>query len=251
MDEKQLDGIQETQPDEALPDDAAPGAALPETDGGKPETAAEQNADDDPPLTLRGFLGDLMDIAEAAVVTIFVFQLIFAYLLKPVAVSGGSMNNTLFDADQLLMVTHFLEPRDGNIVVIDDLRAGHFSDEAQTQVYESGGLNIVIIKRLIAQGGEEVNIDFESGTVTVNGTVRDEPYIKELTTRNDLAFSYPFTVPEGYYFVMGDNRGGSTDSRNPAVALVPEDQLLGVVLCRYGREDSRISTWTEKFAWLL
>lgn len=228
--------------------------AQPETDA---QTAPGEEQPEEPekparePFSLRQFLLDLMDIAESAIVTVFVFQLIFAFFLKPVEVSGGSMNPTLYDSDQLIMLTHPQFPRHGDIVVIDDEKSGHFSDEAQTQVYETSGLDIVIIKRLIGKAGDEINIDFLNGTVSVNGKQLTEPYIKELTTRNDLAFTYPLTVPEGYYFVMGDNRNGSTDSRNPAVALVPEDQLLGVVFMRYGRDEDLVHTWTDRFDWLL
>ena len=224
-----------------------------------PEQSLEQISPDakqpddkqEAPYTLRSFLGDALDIAEAAVLTVFLFLLVFAYILRPVTVDGSSMKPTLYDEDQLLVFNTPFGPKNGNIVVIDDQKSGLFADPEQHVVFESNGLGIVIIKRLIAQGGQEVNIDFENGTVAVDGQQLVEPYIADLTTRNDGAFSYPLTVPEGYLFVMGDNRLGSTDSRNPAVALVPADQVVGVAVARYGRNAELITSWTDRFDWLL
>lgn len=204
-------------------------------------------------VTLKGLIGDFLDIAEVVPITFFVFLLLYAYLLLPVTVDGGSMNPTLYNEDKILIVNTLYEPRNGNIVVIDDQKSGLFTDQSQSEVYTSNGLGIVIVKRLIAKGGQEINIDFANGTVAVDGKQLPEDYTAqyELPMRNDQAFMYPFVVPEGYVFVMGDNRNGSTDSRNPNVALVPEDQILGTALLRYDRNKDIMSGWTDRFAWLL
>lgn len=198
----------------------------------------------------KEFWFDIMDIAEAAILTVFLFLLIFAYLLRPVTVDGSSMNPTLYNEDQLLILTAMHTPRNGDIIVINDEHAGLFSDPQQQSIYQAHGLDIVIVKRLIAKGGQQIDIDFENGVVTLDGKTLNEPYIAEQTTRNDGAFTYPMTVPEGYLFVMGDNRLGSTDSRNPAVALVPEDQVIGTAFLRYGRNDELCTSWTDRFAFL-
>ena len=215
-----------------------------------PDTPAEQQDEEKDSYSFKNFIADIMDIAEAAILTVFLFLLVFAYLLRPVTVDGGSMNPTLYDQDNLLILTSLPKPKNGQIIVMDNQISGRFIDDAQTKVLESEGSGLILIKRLIAQGGQEVDIDFETGTVKVDGNVLDEPYIAALTTRNDGAFTYPFTVPEGYIFAMGDNRLNSTDSRNPAVSLIPEREILGTVLVRYDRDDELCADWKDRFAFL-
>ncbi len=215
-----------------------------------PENPVGNETDNEQKLSVSSLLGDAADILETAVLTIFVFLMIFTFLLRPVTVDGSSMVPTLRDQDQLLILTPDRSPKNGQIVIVNDIEAGHFSDEAQTQVYRTPGLNIVIVKRVIARAGQTIDIDFSSGTVTVDGKVQDEPYIAEPTVRNDGAFTYPMTVPEGYVFVMGDNRGGSTDSRNPGVALVPTEQIIGTAVVRYSRDSALCTSWKDRFAYL-
>ncbi|MBR3420267.1 MAG: signal peptidase I [Oscillospiraceae bacterium] len=199
---------------------------------------------------LKGFLFDLMDIIEAGLMTVFLFILIFAYLVRPVTVDGGSMMPTLLNQDQILIVTALHEPKNGQIVVIDDQESGLFEDAAQQRVVKTTGAGMVLVKRLIAKGGQEIDIDFENGTVKVDGVTLDEPYIADPTTRDEFAFRYPFTVPEGYVFVMGDNRLHSMDSRSPQVALIPESEILGTALFRYDRNEENREKWTERFDYL-
>lgn len=67
----------------------------------------------------------------------------------------------------------------------------------------------------------------------MDGKVLDEPYINEITRNNDGAFQYPLEIPEGYYFVMGDNRNHSSDSRNQLVGLIKKEQIYGKAVMRY------------------
>ena len=69
--------------------------------------------------------------------------------------------------------------------------------------------------------------------VIVDGKVLDEPYIKVTVNSIGGAFNFPITVPEGYYFVMGDNRRGSADSRFPEVGLIKKEQIYGKAVLRY------------------
>ncbi|MBR3420266.1 MAG: signal peptidase I [Oscillospiraceae bacterium] len=196
------------------------------------------------------FFSDLMDIAESGFLTVFIVMMIFIYLIRRVTVDGSSMNPTLLHQDQIFIVASLYEPKNGQIVVIDDAESGRFADAAQQEVVRSEGCGITIVKRLIAKGGQEIDIDFENGDVRVDGSLLDEPYIADPTTRDEYAFQYPFTVPEGYVFVMGDNRLYSMDSRSPQVALIPEDEILGTALVRYDREKENRSRWTERFDYL-
>lgn len=86
-----------------------------------------------------------------------------------------------------------------------------------------------LVKRIIAKGGDTISIDYDAGTVTVNGELLQEDYIAAPTYLGyDVQF--PFTVPEGTLFVMGDNRNESLDSRSSYVGCIDERDILGKVL---------------------
>lgn len=198
--------------------------------------------------TPLSILYDFLDMVESVLISCFVVMLLFGFVLRPVKVDGSSMVPTLYNMDQLLMVSLFYQPAYGDIVVVNGDYATLFSDAQQTVPYETQGTDINLVKRVIATGGQTIDIDFDTGNITIDGELLDQSFIKLSATHNEGAFTYPMTVPEGYCFVMGDNRNGSMDSRHPSVGLISEDQVLGHVVLRYGREDEHCRQWTDRFA---
>ena len=90
--------------------------------------------------------------------------------------------------------------------------------------------NKILVKRLIAQPGDQVNI-LEDGTVFVNGKELYEPYISE-KAYGECDLEFPYQVPESRYFLMGDHRETSVDSRSSVVGCVAEEQIVGkIVMC--------------------
>lgn len=122
---------------------------------------------------------------------------------------------TLNDRDKVLMSGLFYTPKPGDIVV---LTKKSFSE-------------IPLVKRVIATEGMSVDINFDTGEVWVDGVLQDEPYINELTHKH-FDVNFPLIVPEGYVFVMGDNRNHSTDSRDSQVGFIDERIVLGKVYLR-------------------
>jgi signal peptidase I len=141
--------------------------------------------------------------------------LIFTFFLRTAQVSGKSMLDTLQDQDRLMISRFFYTPRRGDIVVITKPNLD----------------NEPLIKRIVATGGQTVDIDFEYGIVYVDGKALDEPYIKEPTNLK-LDVQFPVTIPEGSIFVMGDNRNHSRDSRDSSIFTVDERYILGKVILR-------------------
>lgn len=153
--------------------------------------------------TLRSTIYALITVAAAAVLV--------ATLWMPVLrIYGGSMAPTLSD---------------GEIVV--SLKTGTFQPGEIIAFYYN---NKILIKRVIAGPGDWVDIE-EDGTVYVNGTPLEEPYLEEKAL-GECNIELPYQVPESRWFVMGDHRSVSVDSRNTAVGCVSEEQIVGRLVLR-------------------
>ena len=108
-------------------------------------------------------------------------------------------------------------------------------------ITEPNYFNEPLIKRVIATGGQIVDIDYGSSTVYVDGVALEEPYINEsFILQNSDDITFPYTVPEGHLFCMGDNRNHSTDSRSTLIGAVDERYILGRAMLRilpFGNSD--------------
>ncbi len=157
------------------------------------------------------------EVASVLVSSIIIIAIIFTFAFRLVGVSGHSMDTTLSHGDWLLVTTTYTEPKYGDIVVI-----------AQPTYFKEP-----LIKRVIAVGGQTVDIDNETGTVYVDSKALDEPYISTPTTNPTVSqIDFPVVVPYGYLFCMGDNRNNSTDSRSSLVGFIDERYILGKALKR-------------------
>ena len=221
-------------------------AAAEMTDEKNDGESAENSGDGENKKDKGSVLRDVLDIAESTMITIFVIVLLFTYCLHPVNIVGHSMVPTLnknYDAsmrketDKVLMNTVFFDVKYGDILVINKDKNYLLDENGEVYVpspFEAPSIDECIIKRVIACGGQTV--DITDNKVIVDGKVLDEPYIKSGSTTVDLgAFEgqYPITVPEGYYFVMGYNRNGSSDSRAKCVGLIKKDQIYGKAIIKY------------------
>lgn len=152
---------------------------------------------------LRGTVSTLIVVAAIAV--------LLATLLLPVLqVSGDSMNPTLQSGDVLLLLK------------TDGMKTGDLCG-----FYWQ---NKLLLKRIIGGPGDVISID-RSGVVTVNGEALDEPYVDELAL-GECDLKFPYQVPENRYFVMGDHRSTSIDSRSTVIGCVDKSQIVGKVFLR-------------------
>ncbi len=183
------------------------------------------------PKKKGSLFNDIMEILETMMCSVFIILLLFTYFIRPVTVDGHSMQPTLNNGDRLVMYRLFYKPKAGDVVIINNHEA-HVLDN-DTVIPLETHLVECLIKRVIAVSGQELYIDASVGEVWVDGELLEETYINEPVLTDDRAFSYPITIPEGYVFVMGDNRNHSTDSRSPYVGLVAEEDVMGKAFFEY------------------
>ena len=161
------------------------------------------------------FVTNLYDWVSAFLFALIVVVMLMTFCFRLVDVDGDSMLQTLQDKNKLIVTGLNYEPEVGDIVVIS----------------HGVELDKTLVKRVIAVGGQTVDIDSESGDVTVDGIVINEPYINGKTAAiGDVTF--PVEVAEGTVFVLGDNRPISKDSRFSDVGLIDVGAIIGKVRLR-------------------
>ncbi|MDQ0252642.1 signal peptidase I [Evansella vedderi] len=191
-------------------------------------------------------ISEFFSLIEAIIIALVLAVLISIFVIQPYKVDGRSMEPTLEGYNQeteqggdhvLVFKTPFLlggTPEFGDIVVVDSrVRNGRgwmdiILESPIVQFLDLAGNNEAThnwIKRVIGEPGDVLEV--KNGVLHRNGTALEEEYIKE-QIKEDFP---PFTVPEDAVFVMGDNRNGSTDSRD--VGPIPIDNVIGKVILRY------------------
>ena len=158
----------------------------------------------------RRFRRVLRSTINALIVVAAIAALIATLVLPVLQIAGTSMEPSLEDGDIVVLVK------------TDNLKTGDLC-----AFYYS---NKILIKRVIGVPGDYIWIDKE-GTVFVNNVELDEPYISEKSL-GECDIEFPYQVTENNYFMMGDHRETSIDSRSSVIGCIAEDQIIGKILCR-------------------
>ncbi len=163
---------------------------------------------------LKLFLKEILGTGVYLLVVLLATYLLITYVVQRTEVNGASMEPTLHDQDNLFVdkITYrFNDPERFDVIV--------FPFHYQEETY--------YIKRIIGLPGETVQID-ENGVIYINGEVLAESYGKEVIQSDKIGLAIePVTLGENEYFVLGDNRNDSFDSRYAQVGNISRDEIIG------------------------
>lgn len=158
----------------------------------------------------RRFRKLLRSTINALIVVAAVAALVATLLLPVLQIAGTSMEPSLNDGDIVALV----KSKD---LETGDLCAFYYS-------------NKILIKRVIATPGDYIWIEAD-GTVFLNGKELNEPYVSEKSL-GECDVEFPYQVPANAYFVMGDHRETSIDSRSTVIGCIAQDQIIGKLICK-------------------
>lgn len=175
----------------------------------------------------RKGISEIFEWLDVLVTAMVAVVLIFSFLFRIATIQGSSMVDTLHNKEKVVISNLGYNPKAGDIVVISRNQNNSVEDETSSE--------LPIIKRVIATAGQEV--DIRNGSVYIDGEKLDEPYLSDgvQTYAKQGQVEFPLYVPSGYIFVLGDNRGDSTDSRNLQIGeqgIINTDYILGRVIFR-------------------
>lgn len=153
----------------------------------------------------------LYEWMQTIVVTFLLVLFLLLFIGRNIGVEQQSMTPTLLDGDRMIVRSILYTPSRGDIVIF------------AKQDFEEG---TAMVKRVIGTAGDEIDIDTTSGIVYLNGAPLDEPFVNDLTFFAGDTI-YPYIVPAGHVFVMGDNRNHSNDSRSTAIGSVDTREIIG------------------------
>lgn len=200
-----------------------------------PEGTLEEAVPEAPKRKGKSFMGVMFEYLQSILMAFFIAIIIMAFLGRSYMVEGASMEKTLFNSERVLVekVSYYLgEPERGDIVVLMNprqMKYGNWFLDTFGFVKDIFVVDMTTrpyIKRVIGVVGDTIEV--RGGRTYLNGSMLEEPYVSE-----EIWWDYgPTTVPEGYVFVMGDNRNHSDDSRG-SVGFLETDRILGKAVVRF------------------
>ena len=162
------------------------------------------------PKKRRRFIDEILDYIRVVCITVTLVFVFYTFIGRVAWVRGQSMEPTLHDGDLLALWSLGYIPAQGDIVACN-----------------SQGLEKIIVKRIAAVSGQEVTVDFDAGKVYVDGEEFLVDGIENITSLREGRDIEHLIVPDGKYFVLGDNRQHSTDSRDAAVGFIDREDIIG------------------------